>query len=135
MKAYLAGPLCNEKEREFMEKLDELCKKNNLKTFLPHRDGGLWKKGVSFKEIAKKDLKGFENCGLLIANLNGFGIGAGTAYEMGIAFAKKIPIIAIKTDRKIQDSIEEISAIILGNTKIVTSFEELEKEIKKIIGN
>lgn len=132
-KVYIAGPLCSEHEREFLEKIDKLCKKLGLETFLPHRECGLWKQGVSVKEIAKGDLQGFQDCSLFIACLNGFNIGAGTAWEMGYAYAKGIPIVAIKTDRKPEESIEEISAIISGLTKITTSFGELEREIKKII--
>lgn len=131
LKVYVAGPLCNEKERKFIEELDLLCKELGFETFLPHRDAGLWKEGKSFKEIAKKDLMGFEGCDLLIANLNGFGVGAGTAWEMGYAHAKGIPVIGIKTDRKIKDSIEEISAIILGITNIVKSLDELKEEMQK----
>lgn len=133
MKAYIAGPLCSEKEREFLEKIDRICKKLKIDTFLPHRECGLWKEGKDVKEIAKGDLKGFDDCDFLIASLNGFNVGAGTAWEMGYAYAKNIPIIAIKTDRKPEESIEEISAIISGLTKIVTNLKELEKEVKKLI--
>jgi len=133
MKAYIAGPLCLKEERDFLEKIDQICKKYNIKTFLPHRDCGLWKEGVDFKKIAKGDINGFEGCNLIIANLNGFNVGAGTAWEMGYAFARGIPVIAIKTDRKIEESIEEISAIVIGTTKILKSFEELDKELTKLI--
>ncbi|MDP2672997.1 MAG: nucleoside 2-deoxyribosyltransferase [Nanoarchaeota archaeon] len=133
MKTYIAGPLCLENERKFLEKIDKICKKLGLLTFLPHKDCGLWKNMKDIKKIAAGDLMGFENCDFLIANLNGFNIGAGTAWEIGYAFAKGIPIIAIKTDRKKEESIEEISAIIYGNTKIVDSLKELEKEIKNLI--
>ena len=132
MKAYIAGPLCTEKEREFVEEIDKLCKRLKLSTFLPHRDCGLWDKKGSAKKIAEGDLKGFEGCDLVIANLNGFNVGAGTAWEMGYAYAKGIPVIAIKTDRKPEESMEEISAIIFGTTKILCSFKELEREIRKI---
>ncbi len=133
MQVYIAGPLCIEKDREFLNKVDEICKKHKIKTFLPHRDCGLWKEGIDFKKIAKGDIKGFEGCDLVIANLNGFNVGPGTAWEMGYAHAKGIPVIAIKTDRKVEESIEEISAIILGTTKIVRSLEELEKELAKLV--
>lgn len=132
-KVYIAGPLCTKPERAFVEKIDKLCRKLKLKTFLPHRDCGLWKNLKDTKRIAKGDLDGFKNCKFLIANLNGFNVGAGTAWEMGYAHAKKIPVIAIKTDRKVKNSIEELSAIIVGTTKIVTSFKELGEEIKKLI--
>ena len=135
MKVYIAGPLCSEGERKFLEKIDEICKKLGFETFLPHRDCGLWKSMKDVKKIAEGDLKGFEDCDLVIANLNGFNVGAGTAWEMGYAFSKNIPVIALKTDRKIKESIEEISAIILGTTKIVSSLEELEEEIKLIQGS
>lgn len=133
-KAYIAGPLCTESERKFVEEIDKLCKKLKIVTFLPHRDCGLWNKKDDAKKIAKGDLNGFQGCDLVIASLNGFNVGAGTAWEMGYAYAKKIPIIAIKTDRKPEENLEEISAIIFGTTKIVSSFQELEKEIKKLIG-
>jgi len=133
MKVYLAGPLCSKIEREYMEKIDKVCKKLGLKTFLPHRDCGLWKNMKDTKRIATGDIRGFRGCDFLIANLNGFGISAGTAWEMGYAYAKGIPILGLKTDRKIQDSIGELSAIIVGSTKIVRSIAELKKEIKKLI--
>ena len=133
MKAYIAGPLCTEKEREFLEIIDNLCKKLGIETFLPHRDCGLWKSLNDVKKIAKGDLEGFKDCRLVIANLNGFNIGAGTAWEMGYAYANKIPVIAIKTDRKPEESIEEISAIIYGTTDILGSLEDLEKHLKKVI--
>lgn len=133
MKVYIAGPLCLQKERDFLEKIDRLCKKLGLKTFLPHRDCGLWKNGKNIGEIARGDLAGFEECEFVIANLNGFNVGAGTAWEMGYAFAKDIPVIGLKTDRNPREALEEISAIIYGTTKIVTSLGELEKQIKKLI--
>lgn len=133
MKVYVAGPLCTENERKFMEKLDKLCKKLKLETFLPQRDVGLWKEGISVEKIAENDLKGFEKCDFMIANLNGFSVGAGTAFEMGIAFEKNLPIITIKTDRPVSQSIEDISAIISGLVKITKSFDELEREIKNLI--
>jgi len=131
-KIYIAGPLCTEKEREFLEGIDKMCKNLGFSTFLPHRDCGLWKEKSDVKKIAKGDLSGFEECNLLIANLNGFNVGAGTAWEMGYAYAKNIPIIALKTDRKIE--IEVVSAIIAGTTKIVTSLNELRKELVKSLG-
>ena len=85
------------------------------------------------KRIAKGDINGFKGCDFLIANLNGFGVSSGTAWEMGYAYAKGIPIIGLKTDRKIQESVGELSAIIVGSTKIVNSIYELEKEIRRLI--
>ena len=133
MKVYIAGNLSIKSERDFLEKIDKVCKGFGLKTFLPHRDVGFWEDLKNVKKVLKKDLEGFKGCNLLIASLNGFNLGAGTAWEMGYAYAKNIPIIAIKTDRKIEDSIEEISAIVAGTTKIVTSLNDLKKEAKNFV--
>ncbi len=133
LKVYIAGPLCMENERKFLEEIDKICKSLKLETFLPHRDCGLWIKLKDTKKIANCDLKGFSDCDLLIANLNGFNVGAGTAWEMGYAHAKGIPVIAIKTDKNPKKSVQEISVIIFGTTKITTSLEELKNELKKLI--
>lgn len=133
LKAYIAGPLCTAPEREFLERVDSMCKRHGIKTFLPHRDCGLWKSMKDLKKIAEGDLAGFKDCNLVIASLNGFSIGAGTAWEMGYAYAKKIPIIAIKTDKNPNEAIEEISAIIFGTTRILASLDELDAELGKLV--
>jgi len=132
MKVYIAGKLCNESEREFLEKIDTLCRKLGFKTFLPHRDVGLAKGIKDVQKVFKGDIvEGFKDCKLVVAFLNGLHVGAGTAWELGYAYAKNIPAIGIKNDEPIGDALEYLSAIIMGSMKIVSSFEELEKELKK----
>jgi len=41
VKIYIAGPLCDEKNRDFLEQIDKICKDLGFETFLPHRDAGL----------------------------------------------------------------------------------------------
>ena len=72
-----------------------------------------------------KDIK------LVIANLNGLHVGAGTAWELGYAYANKIPVIGLKTDESIGEAFDQLSAILIGSMKIVTSFDELKKELIK----
>jgi len=133
-KAYIAGKLCTDSERELLEKIDKICKKLDIRTFLPHRDVGLARGMKDVKRVFKGDIiKGFESCELVIANLNGLHVGAGTAWEMGYAYSKGIPIIGIKTDEPVEAALDYLSPIIIASTKIVTSFEELEREIKKLI--
>jgi len=133
-KIYIAGKLCTESERDFLEKIDEVCKKLGFETFLPHRDIGLAKGVKDIKKVFKGDIEeGFKNCKLIIADLNGLHVGAGTSWELGYAYAKGIPAIGIKTDENIDEALDYLSAILLGSMKIVTSLEELKKEIKKLI--
>lgn len=134
MKVYIAGKIGSENEKFLLEKVDKLCKKLKLETFLPHRDVGIATSYKDAEKIFKGDiLEGFKDCKLVIAVLDGLHIGAGTAWELGYAYAKKIPAIAIKTDETPEEAFEYLSSIIIASTKIVSNFQDLEKEIKKLI--
>ena len=39
MLAYIAGPLFNEKEREFLEDINGVCRAIGMSTYLPSEDG------------------------------------------------------------------------------------------------
>lgn len=133
MKIYIAGKIRTDSERKALEKIDKLCKSLKYNTFLPHRDIGLAKNIKDVKRIFRGDIKrGFKDVDLIIALLDGLHVGAGTAWELGYAYAKGIPSIGLKTDEKITDSLEYLSAILIGSMPILTSFEELKKELIKL---
>ena len=134
MKVYIAGKLCSDQEKEFLEEIDKLCKKLGLETFLPHRDVGLAESMKDVDKIFKGDItEGFKDCDLVVSSLNGLHVGAGTSWELGYAYAKKIPAIGIKTDEKPEDALDYLSAILIGSMTIVDSLVDLEKEIKKLM--
>ena len=134
MKVYIAGKIGTELELKFLEEIDLLCKSLNLKTFLPHKDLGICKGIKDVERIFKGDIElGFKNCKLVIANLNGLHVGAGTAWEIGYAYANKIPTIGIKTDEPIEDSLDSLSAILIHSIPIVSSLDELKEKIKEIL--
>jgi nucleoside 2-deoxyribosyltransferase len=129
-KVYIAGKLRTESERETLEKINSICNQLGFETFLPHRDVGLATNIKDVKRIFKGDIiLGFKNCKLVIADLNGLHVGAGTAWELGYAYAKGIPAIGIKTDESAGKALEYLSAILIGSMKICRSFEELKKEL------
>src|SRR3989344_6041306 len=111
MKIYIAGKLRTESEKEFLEKIAELCEELGFETFLPHRDVGLAENIDDVEKIFRGDiLEGFKECKLVIALLDGLHIGTGTAWELGYAYARGIPIIGLKTDESIEDALEYMSA-------------------------
>ena len=131
MKVYVAGKLCNKSEREFLEKVAGLCEELGFETFLPHRDVGLAKGMEDVKEIFKGDVEdGFKNIDLVVAVLDGLHVGAGSAWELGYAYAKGIPAIGIKTDEKVEYALDSLSAILIGSMKIVSSIGELRQELE-----
>jgi nucleoside 2-deoxyribosyltransferase len=133
VKIYIAGPLCDEKNRDFLEQIDKICKDLGFKTFLPHRDCGLYRGDkAKIKDISERDFEEIKKCEIMIGVLNGICIGAGTAWEMGYAQALGKKVIGLKTDRKVKDSIGEISVIIAGKVHIVESIEKLKIELTKI---
>ena len=132
MKIYLAGKIRSPEEREFLEKVDALCKRLGFETFLPHRDVGLAKDIKDVKKIFEGDIKqGFKEVKLVVAVLDGLHVGAGTAWELGYAYAKGIPTIGIKTDEPVEDALEYLSAILIGSMEIVSSLKELEEKLKQ----
>lgn len=135
MKVYIAGKLCSDNEREQLEKIEKLCHELGYKTFLPHKDAGLCKGIKDVDRIFKEDITvGMKDVDLIIALLDGLHVGAGTAWELGYAYAKKIPAIGIKTDESIEESLDALSAILIGSMKIVKNFAELKKELVKRLG-
>jgi nucleoside 2-deoxyribosyltransferase len=132
MKVYIAGKIRTESERKLLEEIEKLCKSFGFETFLPHRDVGLAERIKDVDKIFKGDIKnGFKNVGLVVAVLDGLHVGAGTAWELGYAYAKGIPAIGIKQDEKVEDALEELSAILIGSMEIVGNMEELGTELKK----
>ena len=128
---YIAGPLCEKENRQFLEEFDKICKEFGFETFLPHRDAGLYEGNEDkIKEISKRDLEEIYKCDLMIGILNGICVGAGTVLEMGYAQAIGKKVIGLKTDRKISDSISDISVIMVGQVDIVESIKELKEKLK-----
>ena len=131
MKVYVAGKLTNENEREFLERIAKLCESLGFKTFLPHREVGLAKNMKDVNKIFKGDIiDGFKNIDLVVADLNGLHVGAGTAWELGYAYSKKIPCIGIKTDEPISEALDSLSAILIYSVDIVKSLEELKEKLE-----
>lgn len=134
MKIYLAGRLNDGSQRELLERMDLICKELGFDTFLPHRDVGLARGHKDVQRIFKEDiLKGLDSCDLVVASLEGLHVGAGTAWEMGYAYSKGLPLIGFKSDESPEEGLEYLSSIILATTKFVKSFKELKKELAKLV--
>lgn len=134
MKVYIAGKIHTEDERETLERVDKLCKSLGFETFLPHRDVGIAEDINDVRKIFRGDItEGFRNIKLVIAVLDGLHVGAGTAWELGYAFAKGIPCIGLKTDESLEEALDYLSAIIIASTPIALSFDELESKIREFL--
>lgn len=133
MKVYIAGQLWEKDQRDKLEKIDNMCKEFGFETFLPHRDVGVYEKGDS-KPFFVKDSEIIDECGLMIAWLDWKGIGSGTAWEIGYAYAKHIPVIGIIEDRESISEFDRVCVMVLNSVHLVDSLDELKKELVKRFG-
>lgn len=125
---YVAGPLFDEGERWFIEKIDRLIQDKGFDTFLPHRDNPP-KTADNVREIYENDKGGIDRCDVVVANLNGIMTDDGTAWEMGYAFAKDKYIIGLFTDwrARFPNSSEVVNLMMqCSMDRLVRSLEELE---------
>ncbi len=133
MKIYLAGKLHTEHEKALLEQLDALCIKLGHTTFLPHRDVGIAQSAKDAQRIFEGDItQGFKDVQAVIAVLDGLHVGAGTAWELGYAYAKGIPSLGFKTDESAEDGFEYLSSILIARMPIVKTLEEVETWLSKL---
>ena len=107
MRVYIAGKIGTSDELARLERIDALCKSLGLQTFLPHREVGIAQGIDDVGRIFREDIKtGLSRCDFVIASLDGLHIGAGTAWELGYAYAKSIPALGLKTDEPVNDALD-----------------------------
>ena len=103
-KIYIAGPLFNAHERNYLELIASELEGSGYKCFLPHRDqSGIDDtelEGTNMSQSTKDkifnaDLTALKEADLTVALITGYDIDSGTAAEIGFTYANDRPIIAI----------------------------------------
>ena len=130
MKVYIAGPLFEGKHRETLEEIDKLCKELKIETYLPHRDTGIYKEGDS-TPIFEKNRDMVDWCDLMVAVLDWKGISSGTAWELGYAHAKNVPVIALTEDLESVKKDYRICVMCTNTVDLVENLEDLKKKLIK----
>lgn len=128
-RAYIAGPLFDEGERWFIEKIEAMVADVGFETFLPHRDNPPKVKD-NVAEIFANDKRGIDMCDVVVANLNGLTTDDGTAWELGYAYANGKYLIGLHTDWRSRFEHEVV------NLMIETSLNELvrtQKDLKSAL--
>lgn len=142
---YFAAPLFSQAELEFNRELTARFEDDGYDVFLPQRDGienldvyaeqeNLEGMEEVMMEIFEIDRDAVLESDILIAILDGQVPDEGVAIEMGIAYENDIPIIGLKTDRRIFAENEPLNAMIWGvmseYTEDVDEFFELVDEYR-----
>lgn len=132
-KIYIAGPLFTVGERTILERIDEVCKKHSNKTYLPHRDGGIFNRIGGSVDLFRKDVSELLDAAIVIAVLNGNDVDSGTSWEIGYAFALDKRIIGFVEDSRIFSEEGQINLMILNSLdSICHNFKELDGVIASI---
>ena len=99
---YLAGPLFSEAEREFNRKLAGMLGNAGYEVFLPQEDSAdnlKSREKLDNATLFKKNVEGIDKSDLVVAILDGGSdVDSGTAWEIGYAWARGIPIVGLRTD-------------------------------------
>ena len=99
---YLAGPLFSQAERDFNVLLRDRLVEMGFSVFLPQEDGNDTESSRMEdrqKNIFDNDVRGIDTSDIVLAVLDGGSdVDSGTAWEMGYAYAKGIPVLGLKTD-------------------------------------
>ena len=135
-KAYIAGPLFDDHEREYLEKIAKIVESYGISTFVPHRDAGLVTGDFTFEKKVKVfdvDMEYLEPADIVIALLTGRDVDSGTAAEIGYAYKAGKRLIGISAN-----TIKPINNFVWGifnyGKDIVESLDDLKALLEKEFG-
>lgn len=128
---YIAGPLYTPSEREHVETIGNICKDAGFRTYLPHKDGGVYPGKGPTKKYFNSDMQAMNACNFCIAILDGFDVDSGTSFEVGYLYANNKPVIGILIDIRFIRPKEQINLMLINSMNtIARSYDELREIIK-----
>jgi nucleoside 2-deoxyribosyltransferase len=96
---YLAAPLFSEAELDFNRILRDQIKSSGFNVFLPQEDSNNVKDRDDRQMIIfSKNEAAIEKSDMIVAVVDGADVDSGTAWEIGYAYARRKPILGLRTD-------------------------------------
>jgi len=121
---YLAAPLFSDAERAFNLVLRDLLTAHGYPVYLPQETGeGVEGRGRD-RDLFDSHLQALNGASCVVAVCDGADIDSGTAWEMGYAAAKGIPVIALSTDRRRPDAGRRVNLMIRESAEVVGTVAE-----------
>ncbi|MGX7148502.1 nucleoside 2-deoxyribosyltransferase [Enterococcus ureasiticus] len=120
MKIYFAGPMFAKADLLYNEYLVKKIREldDSIEVYLPQENGAINDKTAyaDSKMIALADTEKVLESDFLVAVLDGITIDAGVASEIGVAYAKNIPMLGLYTDTRQQGADNQKKLAALGDT-------------------
>lgn len=124
MQVYFAAPLFCQSELQFNEQVAGLLEDAGHDVFLPQRDGMESTQVADYEDVETTeemmeaifdlDQRQVAEADVLTAVLDGRTVDEGVAIEIGMAYARGIPVIGLRTDRRAFGIDEPVNAMVWG---------------------
>lgn len=131
MEVYFAAPLFCVAERRYNESIVAQLEDAGYDVFLPQRDGlettevadrdDVSSKTEMMEAIFDLDQQRVGEADVVTAVLDGRTVDEGVAVEIGLAYARDIPAIGLRTDRRAFGMDEPVNAMIHGAVETIVS--------------
>jgi nucleoside 2-deoxyribosyltransferase len=130
---YLAAPLFSDAERAFNLLLRDLLAAGGYQVYLPQETGeGIEGRGQD-SAIFESHIRALDAAGCVVAVCDGADTDSGTAWEIGYAIAKGIPVIALATDRRRPEAGRRVNLMIQESAEVVGSVEEVLSALRSLL--
>ena len=114
MEIYLAAPLFTEAERAFNRQLAQELEADGHAVSLPQRDAATAAGPGRTQRLFAGNVAGLRRAEALVAVCDGPQVDDGTAWEIGFAYGRGLPVYGLRTDRRLaQQPDEPINVMVL----------------------
>ena len=138
LRIYQAGPLFSHAEQDFHRTMKKALQQYGHEVIWPFElfcpdEVAEWGETAP-RRIMLEDSQAILSCDVVVALLDGPQVDDGTAWEIGFAYAKGIPVIGIRTDfRNCGDNAHSrVNSMIEGSCVIVSTFAGICEQLAKI---
>lgn len=132
-RVYLAAPLFSDAERAYNLVLRDLLERNGYPVYLPQETGEGLEGPERDSVIFRSHVAALEGASCVVAVCDGADTDSGTAWEMGYAAARGIPVIALSTDRRKSWAGKKVNLMIRMSAAVVGTAEEVLEALGRLI--
>jgi nucleoside 2-deoxyribosyltransferase len=122
---YLAAPLFSDAERAYNLVLRKFLEENGYSVYLPQETGEGLAGPERDRTIFRSHIAALDAASCVVAVCDGTDTDSGTAWEMGYAEAKGIPVVALSTDRRKPWAGNRVNLMIRESAELAGTAEEV----------
>ena len=130
---YLAAPLFSDAERNFNTLVRDFLVANGYPVYLPQETGEGIEGPERDRAIFESHLAALDQAPCVVAVCDGPDADSGTAWEIGYACAREIPVIALATDRRRPWAGKMVNLMVRESARMVSTVEEILPVLKSLV--